>query len=971
MNLTNRTLLSFINCPSGTALIASGLLFLGAGLGMAAESAGGANPQPQTNAVAPDATPAAVPAAPTANAVAAPATEPAAPATNAVAALATDPATGTNGFKLEDHNIRFQFDGLPYMDVVTRFAQMVNKPLITDSKIDGTLSFNDPKPYTYPEALETLNIVLSLKGVMLMESGRYLRLVPLKDLPQMNLRIFRGVEKTDDVQPDEVVTVVLSLQNLDAQEIAQSISSMLSNAGAIAPLSRGRGLIVTDHLANIKRIQNLLAAVDTASPVQRQMRSFTLRNASGVVLVDMINRTFGIATAPRRVEFNQQTKTYHQIPADPTDYVTAVFDEASRTLVLFGPADRIGLAETLIKQFEDKSGVQAGEVKIFTPQSISATAMARMLRQAMPSVAAEGESAASSATKAHLIVDLASDRLIVTAPAASQLEEIEKLVQRLDGDGATDRGSRTNRSEGGALPFGRQIKAITLKYTSANSIAQMLMQLYGRQFRMDDPRLRVLAAASNDDRTVLIEAVPAMIQRLEEAIAVLDVEPTKGPIEVRTYQLSEANSADMAQTLSRLYSNLPGRGGPGAGRPQFESDPASNSLIVAATQEQFDQIDQLIKELRASVEVATEVRTFTLKYSDPGQMMQLLVTMLQDQSPAPANQYRRYRNSPLGGGPIAEVGKVRITTAPALNAIVIQGPPEKLRVAEMLIHDFDKEQVESMSTLHTVRLKKAPAQATAEAVSRILQGRTVPGQTRKSLILPVSASNTLLVDGPPAEVQEVMQVIQQLDEESSSATIEFHIYHMEKGNAGEISRTLNQMLDTLSRSKTVRGRVDPEPPTTVAVDERSNSLIISATADMFKVIDNLLKQLDSNQPAERLMRIIQVKCMPGQRTGHQDAAALSGPGQEPPRGVGFGGDDPARRLQRPPHHHGHGRPAQTHPGPGRAVGCRPGPIRPPAQDLQPQLRLGLLDHHPAPATLQPPVPRRKPAPARHRHRRRQ
>ena len=64
------------------------------------------------------------------------------------------------------------------------------------------------------------------------------------------------------------------------------------------------------------------------------------------------------------------------------------------------------------------------------------------------------------------------------------------------------------------------------------------------------------------------------------------------------------------------------RAGGGDRQPQFEADPASNSLIVAATKEQFEQIDQLIKELRASVEVATEIRTFSLKYSDPGQMVQ-------------------------------------------------------------------------------------------------------------------------------------------------------------------------------------------------------------------------------------------------------------------------------------------------------------------------------------------------------------
>ena len=91
-----------------------------------------------------------------------------------------------------DKNIRFQFDGIAYMDVVERFAQMANKPLIAETNVQGTVTFNDPRPYTYSEALETLNTILSMKNVMLVETERYLQLVPFKDLPQMPLKIFAG-----------------------------------------------------------------------------------------------------------------------------------------------------------------------------------------------------------------------------------------------------------------------------------------------------------------------------------------------------------------------------------------------------------------------------------------------------------------------------------------------------------------------------------------------------------------------------------------------------------------------------------------------------------------------------------------------------------------------------------------------------------------------------------------------------------
>ena len=166
--------------------------------------------------------------------------------------VAAPPSTATNApdpkvVEKNPRNIRFQFDGIPYGDVVERFSQMAGKPLISNTNIQGTLTYNDPNPYSYQEALDTLNTVLSMKGLMLVDTGNNLQLVPFKELPQLPHRIMRGIDHTGDVRPGEVVTVVMDIKNMDAKEVADSITPLLSNAGSVAPLSHGRGLIITDR----------------------------------------------------------------------------------------------------------------------------------------------------------------------------------------------------------------------------------------------------------------------------------------------------------------------------------------------------------------------------------------------------------------------------------------------------------------------------------------------------------------------------------------------------------------------------------------------------------------------------------------------------------------------------------------------------------------------------------------------------
>ena len=120
------------------------------------------------------------------------------------------------GEAAEERKIRIQFEGVPYSDALQRFSQMANKPLIIESPVQGTLTFYDPQPYTYQEALDVLNVILSMKGVALVETGRYLQLSKLENIKKLPLKVIRGGDASGDVRPGQIVTVVVQLQHLDA-----------------------------------------------------------------------------------------------------------------------------------------------------------------------------------------------------------------------------------------------------------------------------------------------------------------------------------------------------------------------------------------------------------------------------------------------------------------------------------------------------------------------------------------------------------------------------------------------------------------------------------------------------------------------------------------------------------------------------------------------------------------------------------
>src|SRR4029079_15062625 len=139
-------------------------------------------------------------------------------------------------------------------------------------------------------------------------------------------------------------------------------------------------------------------------------------------------------------------------------------------------------------------------------------------------------------------------------------------------------------------------------------------------------------------------------------------------------------------------------------------------------------------------------------------------------------------------------------------------------------------------------LKKAHAENLADAVSKTIATHGPQTRLQRVTVTPVLGPNSLLLNGPADAVQDVMQVIRDLDQESEDDEIKVHIYKLENGNAREISTVIQQLLLNVTRGQ-MRQRGVPgggqsgqgggnsgaaarivQP--SVSVDERSNSLVI-------------------------------------------------------------------------------------------------------------------------------------------------
>ncbi len=726
-----------------------------------------------------------------------------------------------------DRNIRFQFDGIPYMDLVERFAQMANKPLISETNVQGTVTFNDPHPYNFTEAFETLNTILAMKNVMVVDTDRFIRLVPFKDIPQMPLKIFRGLDRTGDVRPGEIVTVVMELKNLDPAESARATSPMLSSAGSIAPLSRGRGLILTDRLENIRRIKQLLNEIDTSSPVERQMKTYTLLHASGAVVADLINKTFGAATAPKKTIWNEAQKKFDVLPPDPEDYVTAVFDDASRTLLLFGPGERVKLAEDLIRRFEDKEGGRGGEVKIFYPHSTKADDLARMIRQAIPGVAAENESGPAAATKARVIVDGAMNRLIVTAPIAGQLDAIERLVNDVDGS-----------TGGSALPETpsekiQLTKVIRLNVADPTTAFRVLTNAFSRRAPNGNLVLTIKANLDAQTKTIVVTASPG---DLEHALGIIDqmenIAPGAGPMETAFIDFPSGAELKRVQPLiQQLYGNQVADGTPGVtAHAKFLPDPDSRRLIVTASKEHVKIIQKIAEQLRAPA-VANQPREFraiALKNVKVDQAFKTITDLVTER---------------MNDDIYKDVPKPLLLADSPNNRLLLTANASQLKEIEAIVATVDIATTKVDRQIASIQLQSLTAIQVIPSLTQLMRplSDAHPDAPSRPEVIPDAAGKNLIVSAVPADLEKIREMVRQLEgSKTDGAARQFKSVKLFNRTPAEVVALAEQLY-----REQLKGQPDPSGGFVSFVPEtKGNRVIVIGSEPEMVRAENIIRQID-------------------------------------------------------------------------------------------------------------------------------
>ncbi len=172
------------------------------------------------------------------------------------------------------------------IEAVTRaFAAMIERAIVIDPRVKGTITVYSEQPQTIREAYASYQSALRGLGFAVVENAGLLKVVPEADA-----KLQAGTVSVGEVgtRGDQVMTQIFSLQYENPNNLVAVLRPLISANNTINANAGSNALVITDYADNLQRIAKIIAALD--KPAGTEVEIIPLQHAVAADLAPLVQR---------------------------------------------------------------------------------------------------------------------------------------------------------------------------------------------------------------------------------------------------------------------------------------------------------------------------------------------------------------------------------------------------------------------------------------------------------------------------------------------------------------------------------------------------------------------------------------------------------------------------------------------------------------------------------------------------------
>ena len=158
--------------------------------------------------------------------------------------------------------------------------------------VKGKVNIWSSEPMTQEEAVNQLDTQLNQNGLAAIRNGHTLTIATVAEARVLNIPVIRGGDPTNIPVSDKMVTQIIPVRFVEVTELIKDLNPLVSEKTTMTADTAGNSIVITDTQANIRKVAEIIYAIDSSAEDFTEVRLFRLNNADPNDTVDMLTSLF-------------------------------------------------------------------------------------------------------------------------------------------------------------------------------------------------------------------------------------------------------------------------------------------------------------------------------------------------------------------------------------------------------------------------------------------------------------------------------------------------------------------------------------------------------------------------------------------------------------------------------------------------------------------------------------------------------
>ncbi|MFZ1981028.1 MAG: type II secretion system secretin GspD, partial [Smithella sp.] len=317
--------------------------------------------------------------------------------------------------------VTIDFDNVDISVLVKFVSELTGKNFIIDDKVKGKVTVISPKKIPVSDVYKVFLSVLEVNGFTVVPAGNMIKIVPASMAREKSVET--RIKNEPGAPDDRMVTQIVSLERANPDEIKRVLDPIISKSSSVISYPPAGILVITDYLSNIKRLQEIILALDVEGAGD-QISYIPLLNASASEVVKSMNTIFQ----------QRQAKT---------TAIKFVADSRTNSLIILASVADTESVRKLVAMMDKDVPRGDSNIQVYYLQNSVAEDLAKVLNSIKDSSAAATASTAATAAgtqkasapviskNVQVVPDKATNTLVIMAER-EDYKVLENIIKQLD-----------------------------------------------------------------------------------------------------------------------------------------------------------------------------------------------------------------------------------------------------------------------------------------------------------------------------------------------------------------------------------------------------------------------------------------------------------------------------------------------------------------------------------------------------------